>query len=217
MKLYTFVGSPNGRKVQAVISHLHLDVEIEYRDVFEGDLRTPDYLALNPNAKVPTLVDGPFVLWESAAIMQYLADKAGSDGLFPRDPRKRADVVRWQCWEGAHFNRAFGTLTIETIIKPRHGFGATNEALVETAKADLTRYAPVLEGHLADRRHLVGDGITIADYSMIALEPYQASVAFDWTPYPSLNAYFERMRKTTAWAQSAPASVAEVGRRPKAA
>jgi glutathione S-transferase len=217
MKLYTFVGSPNGRKVQAVINHLHLDVEIEHRDVFEGDLRTPDYLALNPNAKVPTLVDGTFVLWESAAIMQYLADKAGGDVLFPRDPQKRADVVRWQCWEGAHFNRAFGTLTVETIIKPRYGFGPTNQALVEAARTELARYAPVLERHLADRRYLVGDDITLADYSMIALEPYKASIRFDWTPYPSLNAYFERMRSIDAWAQSAPASVANVGRKPKAA
>ncbi|HEY6256572.1 MAG TPA: glutathione S-transferase family protein [Xanthobacteraceae bacterium] len=217
MKLHTFVGSPNGRKVEALINHLGLTVEIEHHDVFDGGLRTPDYLVLNPNAKVPTLVDGAFVLWESAAIMQYLADKAGDDALFPRDPQMRADVVRWQCWELAHFNRALGTLALETVVKPRYGLGTTNDALVETAKADLARFAPVLERHLADRRYLVGDGITIADYAMIALEPYKAAVPFDWTPYPNLNAYVERMRKTDAWARTAPVSASAVGRKPKAA
>src|SRR5262249_9043702 len=85
-------------------------IRVEYHDFVAGDLRTADYVALNPNGMVPLLVDGAFRLWESNAIMQYLADKAGSDALFPRDPQKRADVVRWQFWEVAHFNKAFGLL-----------------------------------------------------------------------------------------------------------
>src|SRR5688572_23984154 len=91
MKLYTVVGSPNCRKVEAVINHLSLTLEREYLDFFTGDLRQPAYLALNPNGMVPTLIDGDMKLSESTAIMQYLADKAtaagGSDALFPRDPR----------------------------------------------------------------------------------------------------------------------------------
>ena len=121
MRLHTFVGSPNGRKVEAVINHLDLTVEIDYRDIFEGGLGAPDYLALNPNAMAPTLVDGSFVLWESTAIMQYLADKVGGEALFPRDPRRRADIVRWQCWELAHFNRAFGTIVLEVLVNPNLG------------------------------------------------------------------------------------------------
>ena len=55
MKLHTFVGSPNARKVEAVINHLGLDIEIEYHDFLAGELRSPDFVALNPNAMVPTL------------------------------------------------------------------------------------------------------------------------------------------------------------------
>jgi glutathione S-transferase len=80
MKLYYVVGSPNCRNVHAVLNHLQLEVERVYFDFFAGDLRQPDYLALSPNGKVPTLVDGDLVLSESNAIMQYLADKAGADG-----------------------------------------------------------------------------------------------------------------------------------------
>src|SRR5262249_12296489 len=58
MKLHTFVGSPNSRKVQAVVSHLGLEIQVEYHDFVAGDLRTADYVALNPNGMVPLLVDG---------------------------------------------------------------------------------------------------------------------------------------------------------------
>jgi glutathione S-transferase len=203
MKLHTFVGSPNGRKVEAVIRHLGLAVEIEHHD-FPAGLRTPEYLALNPNGKVPTLVDGTYTLWESNAIMQYLAEKAGSDALFPRDPQRRADVVRWQCWEQAQFNRAFGTLAFEAVAKPALGLGWTDEALVAGAQADLARFAPVLDQHLADRAWLVGDGITIADYAMATFERYQTKVPFDWTPYRGITAYFDRMRAVEPWARTAP-------------
>ena len=86
MILHTVAGSPNGRKVLATLSHLGLEVEIRHWNLFTGELRTPEYLAINTNAKAPTLVDGDFRLWESAAIMQYLAEKAGETPLFPRNP-----------------------------------------------------------------------------------------------------------------------------------
>jgi glutathione S-transferase len=217
MKLHALVGSPNARKVQSVINHLGVAAEVEYHDLFAGDLKTPEYLALNPNGKVPLLVDGAFKLWESNAIMQYLADKAGSDELFPRDPQRRADVVRWQCWELAHFNRALGTLAWETIAKPAFNLGPTNAALVEDALNNLQRYAPVLDRHLADRNYVVGDAITIADYAVIHVEMFKDRVPFDWSPFPHLNAYYDRMRKVEHWTRTAPPSNAQLGRKPKVA
>lgn len=217
MQLHSVVGSPSSRKVLAVINHLGLSPDIEYHDFFEGDLRTPGYLALNPNARVPVLKDGNFVLWESNAIMQYLADKAGDTALFPRDPQARADVVRWQCWELGHFNRAFGTVFFESVAKPRFGLGDPNAALVANALNDLKRFVPVLENHLAGRTHMVGEGITIADYSIIHLEPYQSAIDFDWAPYANVNAYFERMRNVDHWRRTAPARPEDIGRKPKAA
>jgi glutathione S-transferase len=216
MKLYTFVGSPNGRKVVAVINHLALDVEIEHLDFFGGELRTPNYLAINPNGMGPTLADGHFILWESNAIMQYLADKAEDDVLFPRHPQQRADVVRWHCWELANFNRAFGTLAFETVVKPKYNLGPTNDALVVAARTDLGRFAPVLERHLSSQPYLVGAGLTIADYSMIKLEAYQEAVPFDWAPYPGISSYLARARQIEHWAKTA-ASPSAVGHKPQAA
>ena len=217
MKLHTFVGSPNSHKVEAVIRHLRLDVEVVHHDFFAGDLRKPDYLALNGNAMVPVLEDGGFVLSESNAIMQYLADKALDGSLFPRDPQRRADVARWQFWELAHFNRAFGIVAFETFAKPRFGLGPINQALVEGALTSLARFAPVLEQHLRGRDFLVGDGITLADYSVIALEAYRPRTPFDWSPYPRINAYFDRMRLVEPWRRTAPEDPELLGRKPKAA
>lgn len=218
MKLYTVVGSPNCRKVEAVIGHLGIAVEREYLDFFAGDLRRPAYLALNPNGMVPTLADGDLVLWESNAILQYLADKAagGGDALFPRDPKKRAEVVRWQNWELAHFNRAFGVLAFETVAKPGFGLGPTNAPLAEEMKQNLARFAPILDARMKGRAHVAGEGITIADYSMIHLEGFKEAVPFDWSPYPNLNAYYGRMRKNEHWAKTAPPSREATGRKPAA-
>jgi glutathione S-transferase len=201
MKLHIVPGSPNSRKVEAVIHHLGLKLEIQEHNLFAGDLRQASYLALNANARVPTLQDGNFVLWESNAIMQYLADKAGDERLFPRDPQARADVIRWQFWELTHFNRDFGDLAFETVAKPRRGLPA-DSARVAIAQAGLARSAPVLDAHVAQRRYLVGDHVTIADYSMVPLESYRSLVPFDWSPYSHLNQYLDGVSRLEPWVRS---------------
>jgi glutathione S-transferase len=201
VKLHIVPGSPNSRKVEAVIRHLGLKLEIEEHNLFAGDLRKPSYLAINANGRVPTLQDGTFVLWESNAIMQYLADMAGDERLFPRDPQARVDVIRWQFWELTHFNRDFGTLAFETVAKPRRGL-PTDAALVALAQAGLARSAPVLDAHVADRRYLIGDHVTIADYSMVPLESYRSLVPFDWSPYSHLNGYLDGVSRLEPWVRS---------------
>src|SRR5262249_38818403 len=144
MKIEYVVGSPNCRKVHAVIDYLGLDdVEFEYLDFFKGDLRSDGYAALNPNAMVPTLVDGDFKLWESNAINVYLASRQPTR-LYPADARARADVLRWLCWELAHYNRALAVLAFETIAKPGFMNMQPDAAAVEIAGRELQRFAPVL-------------------------------------------------------------------------
>ncbi|HEY5809193.1 MAG TPA: glutathione S-transferase family protein [Povalibacter sp.] len=199
MQLHTTNGAPNGRKVAAVIEHLHLDVEFVYHDLFAGALQRPEYLTINANSKVPALVDGDFVLWESNAIMQYLADKAGDERLLPRDARARADVTRWQLWESAHFNAAFGALAFETFAKPRVVGSAPDETIVAVAMSNLARFAAVLERYIEGRRFLVGTGLTLADYAVLTFEEYRGLTPFDWSPFPQVNAYFDRLRELPAW------------------
>jgi glutathione S-transferase len=203
MKLYILPASPNSRKVMAVVHHLGLTPEIVCLDLAAGDLAKPGFLALNPNGMVPVLVDGPVSLWESNAINQYLVERADGSSLFPHDPEIRADIVRWQFWEQAHFNKAFGTLVFESVIKPKLGLGEASAGLVEFCLRETGRFAKVLDSHLQGRSTLVGNDISLADYAMVCLEKYRGATPFDWSPYPNINRYFDEIRDTEAWTRAA--------------
>ncbi|MEH6347998.1 MAG: glutathione S-transferase family protein [Bermanella sp.] len=215
MKLYAIVGSPNSRKVLAVAHHTGIDIQVEYLDLFAGDHQQAAYKALNPNAMVPTLVDGDLKLWESNAIIQYLADMSEGHSLFPQDPALRADIVRWQCWELAHFNQAFGTLAFEAVAKPNFMNIPGNQAIISWSQEQLTRFASVLNEHMLGRTYLVGDAITLADYSMIHVEFFKQMIPFDWSGFPHLNAYFERMGQDPHWLATAAKSPEAIGRIPE--
>jgi glutathione S-transferase len=91
-------------------------------DLAKGEQQTPAYLAINPNGKVPTLIDGERIVWEADAIMCHLAEQAGSD-LWLRDIARQIDVVRWLSWNHQHFNRHGGELYFQHVNKSRFGLG----------------------------------------------------------------------------------------------
>ena len=217
MKLYYVEGSANCRKVLATIRHLGLDVEIKYLDFFDGDMTRPEFLQHTVTGRVPVLVDGDFSLWESNAIMQYLADKVPGNLLFPVNARRRADVVRWQCWELAHYNQALGTLVFESVFKPGFGMGETDQAAVKQAATSLIEHAGVLDKYMVDKKYVTGDQITIADYSVLCLEAFKEDIPFDWSGFEHLNAYYDRIRSEPHWRSTAPASIEALGRVPESA
>ena len=102
MKLYYFE-TINPQKACAVARYLDSPVEFVRVDLAKGEHKTPDYLAINPNGKVPALVDGDTKLWESNAIMCHLARKAKSD-LWPTDPIKQIEVLKWLSWNSRAFH-----------------------------------------------------------------------------------------------------------------
>ena len=121
MKLYYFE-TPNPRKPCAVAKYLGSLVEFVKVDVSKGEQKNPAFLAVNPNGKVPALQDGDVKLWEGHAIMAYLAHRAGSD-LWPSDPVKQIEILKWLNWDTAHFSRHAGRLLFNTFIKPNFGLG----------------------------------------------------------------------------------------------
>lgn len=213
MRLYVANGSPNCRKVQAVVNHLGIEVEAIHLDFFKGDIKSPAYLKINPTGRVPVLDDDGFILWESNAVNKYLCGTCPGNTLYPADPRMQADTDRWLSWELAHFNQQFGILAWETVTKPRFLGQQPNEAIVAWSAGHLRTHAGVLDRHLDGRRFMVGDDITIADYAMIHLEFFKEMMVFDWSAYPNVSAYFERMRAVPYWAKTAP-KPEEMGRVP---
>ena len=160
MKLYTNLFSPNARKVHAVANELGIELDTHTVDLRAGEQRTPEYLALNPNGKVPTLVDGDTVLWESNAILCYLAGKGDTD-LWPKSAT-RYDILRWMFWESHHLTNALNRLFGQKFFNrdnPDHG-------IIERATKDFRKYATVLDGNLADNAYVTGDTLTLADFAI---------------------------------------------------
>src|SRR5947207_15282453 len=96
IELYVFPPSPRAFKVMAIANHLGIDTILRVIDLVKGEQRMPEYAALNPNMRMPTLKDGDYVLWESSAIEQYLAGNKPGSGLLHTVGKGRSDVTRWQ-------------------------------------------------------------------------------------------------------------------------
>ncbi len=204
MELHIVNGSNNCRKAQATWRHLKLDVEEVLRDISTGELRTDAYLALNPNGRVPTLVDGEVVIWESNAICQYLATKAGDETFYPSDPALRVDIHRWQFWEMAHYNRHLGTIAFETIFKPLFMKAEPDVAAVEEARGFFARFASVLEARLDGRSFIIGAAVSVADFSTGSLGGFVRGLDISIEDYPNIAAWYERLNDIPAWAETAP-------------
>ena len=204
MKLYSNPFSPNARRAALVAKHLGLAVETVTLDFGKGELRKPEFLALNPNGRVPVLVDGDFVLTESRAIMQYLASKKPEAGLLPSDERGRADVTRWQLWDAEHFAAATNTIVFEKMLKPMMGLGETSAAAVTDALGRFERAAKVLDAHLKGRDWIVGRSLTIADYTLGCALMYAGPCELSLDPYPNIKAWMGRIRELDAWRQTEP-------------
>ncbi|MFV8751079.1 glutathione S-transferase family protein [Nannocystaceae bacterium ST9] len=204
MQLYHNPLSPNGRKVLAAIAHLGLGDKVEAKVVnpFQGETRTPEFLGINPNAKIPALVDGDFKLWESNVIVAYLADKAGNTEFWPTG-NARYDAMRWMTWEAAHFSTVVGVYLFENILKSMMGAGDPDANKLEQASKDFARYGKVLDEQLGDRPFLLGGKPTVADFCVCAPLGYAGPAKVPVEQFPNLVAWMRRMDEVPAWASTA--------------
>lgn len=199
MKLYALPPSPNTFKVVALAHHLGLELEVINMDVATGGHKAPEYLAKNPNALMPTLEDGDFCLWESNAILMYLAQKKPESGLWPAESKDQARVQQWLNWGGNHWGPSIRPFFFERIFKAKFGLGPADPAEIAKAEAALPKVADVLEAHLKQNQYLVGDQLTIADFSMASSGPYLAMAGVPLENYPHIKSYCERVTGTEAW------------------
>lgn len=196
MKLY-YSETLNPRKACAVARYLSSPVEFIHVDLRRGEHKTPEFLAMNPNGKVPVLQDGGRSLWESNAIMCYLSDAAKSD-LWPHDSRQ-IDVLRWLSWDAHHFTRHAGTLYFEHIIKPQFGMGNADAATVEGATRYFKIYARTLSDHLSGREFLVGDALSVADFAVANSLPYADAAKLPLDEFPEIQRWHARLDELPAW------------------
>jgi len=204
MKLYINVLSPNVRRARLTAAVLGLELEEKVLDFTKGEHKNPEYLALNPNGQVPTLVDGDFVLTESRAIMQYLASKKPESTLVPSDGQGRADVIRWQFWDSSHFSPQVGTVVFQKVLKKMFGMGEPDAAKVDEALANFHRFAAVLDKRLDGKKYIVGDSLTIADLTLASSLMYAKQAELPLADFPNVEAWFSRITTMDAWKKTNP-------------
>ena len=200
MKLYLFEPSARVLGIVALKNYLALGCELRPIDLGRGDQLTPQYVALNPNKKMPTLEDDGFVLWESNAILFYMAAKRLETGLWPSDLRAQADVLRWLAWESAHWDaESIGMVAFEKGSKPVLGLGPPDPAFSARGEQNFERFAAVLNNSLLGKTWLLGERLTIADFSIGALVPSAERMGLPVGRFSEILRWYKGLAALQAW------------------
>jgi glutathione S-transferase len=204
MDLYYFPHSSNSRKAQMTAIILGTQVELKLVDLAKREQRQQEFLKLNPNGKVPVLVDEDLVLWESHAIMAYLAEKTPNHTLYPQQLKQRADVNRWLFWASSHFMPPVAVLNFENMLKARFGLGKPDEKRVEQANSDLRSHAQILDMQLAKSEWIARKHMTLADVSIACAMVTTVAARLPVQDFPYLQAWYDRMQQLDAWKKTIP-------------
>ncbi len=201
MQIYADPITVNCRKVLAGLKLMGAPYELQHVDYFKGAHKEPAYTAINPNASVPAMRDGDFVLWESNAILQYAADKTGADAVYPRDLRQRADINRWLLWESSSWFPSCYVFLVENCVKPLLG-GAPDPAVLDAQAAQFHKLAGILDDRLKDRDWIAGSGPTIADIALAAPMHLHGWQRLPLADHPNLRRWLSRVEALPCWQQT---------------
>jgi glutathione S-transferase len=192
-------------RVLALVKHLGIDAELVEADLMAGELKSAAYARINPNMKVPALVDGDVVLWEASAIMAYLCIKAGSDMWPANEPDEQVEVLRWLSWSDCHWSPAVAPFYFEYVVKATFGMGPPDIELLKSAKGDLDRFAKVLDAHLAGRNYAACDRLTIADFQLASMARYWRESHMPLESSPNIVRWIDGLKRIPAWSDPWPA------------
>ena len=166
MRLYARRTSSNSQKVLWYLGELGLDYEFIATGGDAGGLRTAEYVAINPNAAVPTLVDGDLSVWESHAILRYLAAVYRPEEFWPDDPALRSQIDRWMDWSQSQFDASFMSLFWGHWRTPEPD---RDVAANRIQAKRCSRYLKILDGALKRNAYLLGEHLSLADIPVGAL------------------------------------------------
>jgi len=196
MKLHGFAMSPNTKRAMLGLEEAGLAYEYVPVDLMSGEHKGDGYRALNPTARVPTLVDGDFHLWESNAILDYAAALAPAKRLGGEHPRERAEIARWMYMGAAHLSPNIARIFAHTIRLPEE---QRNPKIVEDARTEVDRCLVALDMRLAAHPCLVGDRVTIADLSLLPALANAGMLRIDLTGFVNVVAWMERLASRPSW------------------
>jgi GST-like protein len=197
LQLYSWP-TPNGVKVSIMLEEIGLPYEVHAVNIGKNESWTPEFLSLNPNGKIPAIVDPdglggrPLGLFESGAILLYLAEKTGK--LLPDDPAQRYETIQWVFFQMAAVGPMFGQLGFFHKFAGRE---IADKRPLERYRAESRRLLGVLDERLAGRDWIMGDVYTIADISLVGwvrnlIGFYEARDLVDFDRLTQVPAWLER-------------------------
>ena len=192
LKIWGRPNSINVQKAMWAVGELGLEHErIDVGGPF-GGLETPEYLAKNPNARIPTLEDGDLVLWESNVIVRYLAARYGAGSLAPADPVQHALADQWMDWQQ--------TMTLADMFVVFWGLVRTEPAdrdmaAIEASVANLRDIMGRLDAHLADRAFVVGDAFSMGDIPVGATCYRYLTLDIERPDLPNIRRYYDSLQE----------------------
>jgi glutathione S-transferase len=199
LKLHAFPLSPRSFKVLAVANHLGIEHDLVLCDLTKGEQRRAEFGAINPNHKVPALEDGDFKLWESNAMIQYLASLKPESGLLPTNERARANVAQWMFWESTTWDPAIAILAFERGVKALLGLGAPDPVEIEKGTQRVNAAAAILDSHLKGRAYVCGEKLTLADFALGSALVLEEMAQLPLGPYAEIRRWGAQLGTLPAW------------------
>ncbi len=198
MKLYNANFSPNALRVRAVALELEIDLDIIEVDVRAGETRSDEFLAMNPNAKIPVLVDDDLVIWESRAINSFLASQKPERGLYSEAPRDRAMVDQWLYWQTIHLGPAMQKLSFERFLKSKFGMGEPDQNVIDAEVKNVDQFLAVFEIGLGDQDWIAGT-LSLADFALATTFMYREQSDISLEELPAVLAWINRVEARKSW------------------
>jgi len=186
MKLY---GTPVSRAMRSIWAAEEVGVDYELIPTsFLEESKAPEYLAINPNGRIPALVDGDLELFESMAINLYLAKTYGGK-LYPSDPHDEARALQWTIWGMTELEPQLIPMVLHKVFLPED---QRDPSIVSAAEVAVERPLGVLDAHLSDREYLLGGDFTIADLNVAGALASARFASFDFSKFENVTRWMSR-------------------------
>lgn len=198
LKIWGRANSMNVQKAMWAVGELGIPHErIDAGGKF-GGLDTPQYLAMNPNKRIPTIDDGGVIVWESGAVVRYLAARYGSGSLWPADPGERARADQWMDWKQTTLSPPLSVVFMGLV---RTSADKRNQAAIDAAAVELGALYGLVDKELKGRKFIAGDNLTIGDIPVGATCYRYFTLPIARPAMPNLEAWYKRLQERPAYRQ----------------
>lgn len=192
--------SAPSNKVRFVANYLGLEFDYRRVNLAKGENRTEEFRKLHPAGKVPVIFEDGAALFESGAICKYLADRENSE-LYPKDLRTRALVDQWCDFATQHIGGAMGKLFFNRVLAKWRN-AKVDEQSIEDGVEFLGRFLPVIEDQLSRNSYLIGDQLTLADLTLLAVLDPAEVVNVDLAPFPRITAWRNKLQQESFYTKT---------------